>query len=156
VQEQQDILRVIIQLKDKFFSLRADQVLSMEVLNIVREVPQSPNYIRGIVDLRGRLMPLVDLRKVLGLGSFLEDNTQEKELFTVIQHGDKEFAITVDSIVAVDFIKINNDTQESVYDFLQDKLRVLIESIGENSKVDGLILNLNIVELYNHLNLKAL
>jgi chemotaxis signal transduction protein len=40
------------------------------------EVPNTPRYIRGVINLRGKVLPLVDLRLRMGLPSALEDVEQ--------------------------------------------------------------------------------
>ncbi len=39
----------------------------LELVNITR-VPRTPDYIRGVINLRGRAVPVVDLKKQFGLG----------------------------------------------------------------------------------------
>ena len=34
----------------------------------ITPVPQAPGYVRGVVNLRGRIVPVVDLRRRLGIG----------------------------------------------------------------------------------------
>lgn len=40
----------------------------LELVNITR-VPRTPDYIRGVINLRGRAVPVVDLKQKFGLGA---------------------------------------------------------------------------------------
>lgn len=45
----------------------------MVIMPEVAEVPDVPDYFRGVINLRGRVIPLLDLRKRMGLASALEE-----------------------------------------------------------------------------------
>ncbi|WP_134687484.1 chemotaxis protein CheW [Brevibacillus migulae] len=47
------------------FGISIHQVRSIEILGAFRTVPQLPDYICGIVDLRGSIIPIVDLQFLL-------------------------------------------------------------------------------------------
>ncbi len=60
---------VIAQLNTKLFALNCAVVREMVILPEVCLVPGMPDYIRGVINLRGRVTPLVDLRRRLGMVS---------------------------------------------------------------------------------------
>ncbi len=41
-------------------------------LTVITPVPRAPEFIRGVINLRGRIIPVVDLKKKLGLGEVQE------------------------------------------------------------------------------------
>ncbi len=45
-------------------------------------VPQMPSYIKGVINLRGKIIPVMDLRLRFGVGS---DNTDENNCIIVVQ-----------------------------------------------------------------------
>lgn len=55
----------------------ADEVYGVDILKVqeikgwepVREIPNTPQYIRGILDLRGTIVPIIDLRECFGVDS---------------------------------------------------------------------------------------
>jgi chemotaxis signal transduction protein len=62
-------------------------VSSKYVQEIIRtphwhEVPNTPGHIRGVINLRGKVLPLVDLRLRMGLPSALEDVEQMLTMLT--------------------------------------------------------------------------
>jgi len=50
------------------------------------EVPNTPRHIRGVINLRGKVLPLVDLRLRLNLPSALEDIDQMIAMLTAREH----------------------------------------------------------------------
>lgn len=81
----------------------ADQEYCIDV-NAVREIrgwapatalPQSPDYIRGVINLRGTIMPVLDLRSRLGLG--LTEPTS-RHVIVVVEAGGKLSGVLVDGV----------------------------------------------------------
>src|SRR6476469_7778473 len=49
------------------YAVPAAQVLHLESFETATHVPGAPSYVAGLVQVRGRVVPVVDLRKRLGL-----------------------------------------------------------------------------------------
>ncbi len=66
--EQQESLQIIsFKLEDMQFAsdiLRVQKVISMME---IRPVPRSPVFVKGVINLRGQIIPIVDLRTQFGL-----------------------------------------------------------------------------------------
>ncbi len=64
----------IIQAKNQAFAVATRDLREMVIMPEVSEVPNTGEYIRGVINLRGRVLPLIDLRKRIGLASLAEEN----------------------------------------------------------------------------------
>lgn len=66
----------------------------VEILNnqVITYLPMVPAYIRGIINMRGQMIPILDIRARLGLPS------QEDSLVVVINLGDVQLGILVDGV----------------------------------------------------------
>jgi chemotaxis signal transduction protein len=68
----------------------------------LRSIPQAPPYVRGVINLRGRTIPVIDLRTRFGLGAVAGD---ERSCIVVLEssHAHKGFPIgvAVDSVSEV-------------------------------------------------------
>ncbi len=64
----------VLNLSNQLFAISVKCVETMVLLPNIVKVPNSPDFIRGIIDLRGKNFPLVDLRKRLGLPSIEEES----------------------------------------------------------------------------------
>jgi purine-binding chemotaxis protein CheW len=60
----------------------------------ITSVPNAPEYIEGVINLRGRIIPIVDLRKRFGQRSF-EQN--KKNRIIVVELGVRAFGLIVNS-----------------------------------------------------------
>lgn len=99
-------------------------------ISIVREivrvpeitaVPNAPDYIEGVINLRGRIIPVVDLRKRFGQKSI---EASKKNRIVVVEIGPRAFGLIVHS--ASEVLRIapsaieepNNVFQEGELDFV--------------------------------------
>jgi purine-binding chemotaxis protein CheW len=58
-------------------------------------LPHVPDFVRGVINLRGNVLPVVDLKARLGLG--MTDATP-KHVIIVIAHGNKTTGILVEAV----------------------------------------------------------
>lgn len=62
------VLKVIaFQLMEKEYAIEIDVVESIEKLISITKVPRTPSYVYGVINLRGVVTPIVDLRERFGL-----------------------------------------------------------------------------------------
>ncbi|MFZ6008020.1 MAG: protein phosphatase CheZ, partial [Nitrospirota bacterium] len=105
-----------------------------EIINLpsLTKLPQAPGYIEGIANLRGRIIPVVDLKKLAGLNG---GTVGEKVI--VVTSGRITFGVLVDSITGV--ITIEESEIEPPTDFnasdivsgvakVDDKLVVMLDT----------------------------
>jgi purine-binding chemotaxis protein CheW len=64
----------------------------------VTPVPQAPPQVRGVINLRGEVVTVVDLRKVLGLG---DTAINEHSRTVVVNSGNEEIGLLVDRVADV-------------------------------------------------------
>jgi purine-binding chemotaxis protein CheW len=63
----------IIQAKNQSFAIATQDLREMVIMPEVSEVPNTGANVRGVINLRGRVLPLIDLRKRIGLASLAEE-----------------------------------------------------------------------------------
>ena len=59
------ILFVLFKVDDGIYGLPADVVVQMETYTGATVVPGAPDFVAGIMQLRGRVVPVVDLRALM-------------------------------------------------------------------------------------------
>ncbi len=66
----------------------------VEILNnqVITYLPMVPDYIRGIINMRGQMVPILDVRARLGMP------TQEDSLVVVLNLNDIQLGILVDAV----------------------------------------------------------
>jgi purine-binding chemotaxis protein CheW len=88
----------------------ADEVYGLEILKVreivkimeITLVPQMPGYVRGVVNLRGKVIPVIDLRLRFGLP---EAEYNDETCIIVVNLGGTETGIVVDTVQEVADIK---------------------------------------------------
>jgi purine-binding chemotaxis protein CheW len=60
---------VLVLLKDQLYALDAGLVYEIVRTPDIVQMPEAPVYVRGVINLRGNVIPLVDLRQLIGLDS---------------------------------------------------------------------------------------
>ncbi len=58
---------VIFKLDQEYYGLPIDSVILIEKMGQTTRVPNAPDYIKGVTNLRGEVIPIIDLRKKLGM-----------------------------------------------------------------------------------------
>ena len=88
---------LIFMLDNQLFGVsvqHAEQIIRMQSYT---EVPESPAYLKGVINLRGAIIPLIDLRMKLGKPE-VEPTTQT--CIIVNKVGDSQFGFIVDNVEA--------------------------------------------------------
>ncbi|NMB08984.1 MAG: chemotaxis protein CheW [Tissierellia bacterium] len=58
---------VIFKLGQEYYGLSINNVISIEKPSQTTRVPNAPDYVKGVINLRGEVIPVIDLRKKLGM-----------------------------------------------------------------------------------------
>lgn len=73
------------ELNKQLFAVDTRQVLSIEKIPHVTEVPQTLSFIRGIAEFRGVITPIIDLKSRLQVSGHIESN--ESRILLVAMDG---------------------------------------------------------------------
>lgn len=65
---------VIFKLDQEYYGLDIHQVESIIKIQAITKLPQSLSYVKGIINLRGKVIPVLNLRDRLGLSDTPEDH----------------------------------------------------------------------------------
>ena len=103
---QKEMKVIIFQLMDKEYAIGVDTVQSIEKLLSITRVPKAPPYVRGVLNLRGVVTPIVDLRERFGLDNKeMDDNTriiivalEEFEVGLIVDAANDVLDIPIESI----------------------------------------------------------
>lgn len=63
--------------------------------NLVTRVAKAPEHVQGLINLRGQIIPVVDLRQVLGVPNL---EVTEKTVIVILHLQDRMIGIVVDSV----------------------------------------------------------
>jgi purine-binding chemotaxis protein CheW len=68
-----DTTWLVFYLTNKLFSVPSTCVREMVVMPKVFTIPQTPDYIRGMINIRGGVLPVIDLRLRMGMVSLVKE-----------------------------------------------------------------------------------
>jgi purine-binding chemotaxis protein CheW len=107
-------------LNDEKFAVHINSVQEIVELNQFTKVPNTPDYMLGIINLRGKVLPLLDTRLKLGLQPS-ERNSRNRVLILDIKDGEErttQIGAIVDvakEVVTIEPDKIQKPTDHDVY-----------------------------------------
>lgn len=87
---------VVFKLGDEHFAVETEIVQSINDMMVITKVPKAPNYIRGLINLRGSIKSLVDINLLLNVTSSNEQNN-----IIILNIKDEEIGISVDEVEEV-------------------------------------------------------
>ena len=112
---EQQIMKVIVfQLADKEYAIPVSHVQGIEKLMHITRVPKTPHFVKGVINLRGIVTPIIDLR----------------ERFDLPVSGNEETARII-------IVMLENMEVGFVVDSANDVLDISVESIEQQPEVVG-------------------
>lgn len=134
---------VIFRLNDEYYGIPINNVLSIERVGKATRMPNSPNYINGVINLRGEVIPIVSLTSKLGMKA---SDVGKNSRVIVVTENEIVVGLIVDSSSEVlEIDKENIDKPPTVED------NQYIEYISGIGKVSGrLIILLNLSKILEH------
>lgn len=98
------------------------RVQEIRVYQSSTRIPYSPNYVKGLINLRGSIVPIVDLRMRLGLDAKEYDSETVVLIMDVeFEEGAKTIGIIVDAISEVVQTDADNSQLSPEFDLSIDK-----------------------------------
>jgi len=94
-----DMPWVIFYLLDEQFAISANHIREMVAMPKVVPVPQTPDYIRGVINIRGQAIPVMDLRLRMGMTSLLNETEDLIQLLDQREADHKNWIAELESSV---------------------------------------------------------
>lgn len=133
---------VTFQLDDEVYAL--DVAHAREIVEVPRltRMPNAPDWIRGVINLRGSVVPVIDLKHKFGMGS-TELTKRSCVLLVEFEFEDALFVIgvLVDAVLAV--FELSPDTIEEPPKFGARYSRKYLKGIGRHQERVFMILEAN-------------
>lgn len=134
---------IVFSLANEEYGIEVDKVRTIERNLPITRVPKTPAFVKGVINLRGVVIPVIDLRGRFGLAETeMTDNTR----IIIVAANELEVGFIVDS--ANDVIDLLDDAIEQppeVVGGIQAKYLRGIAKIGEGR----LLILLNLSEVLN-------
>jgi purine-binding chemotaxis protein CheW len=89
-----DMKVIVFQMKDKEYAIPVEKVSGIEKLLFITRVPKAVPFVKGVINLRGVITPIIDLRTRFG---FQEVEYNDSTRIIIVLLDDKEVGLIVDS-----------------------------------------------------------
>ncbi|TVY10636.1 chemotaxis protein CheW [Paenibacillus cremeus] len=100
----QELKVIVFALAHEEYGVEVDKVKTIERMQPMTRVPKTPSFVRGVINLRGVVTPVIDLRGRFGLP---ESDYTENSRIIIVAINDIEVGLIVDS--ANDVIDVDSD-----------------------------------------------
>lgn len=127
---------LIFLLEKEFYGIELEVVLEIICMQAITEIPQLPAFVKGIINLRGRIIPVIDMRLKLKKP---EQPYNDRTCIIVLEFNEIVIGLIVDKVSDVEKLSENN------IDFFEQSCRCFknkyIKGIGKTQNKMCLILD---------------
>jgi len=119
-----------------------DQEFCVDIMS-VREIrgwvaatplPRSPSYVKGVINLRGAVLPIIDLGARLGLKT---TEPTARHVIMVVNLGERTIGLLVDAVS--DIINLTDDAVQPTPDVASDQVKTFVKGLFA---IDGRMVSL--------------
>jgi len=83
---------VVFQLEENAYGIDVQSVRSIERVIPITRIPNAASYVKGVINLRGVVTPVIDLRTRLGFEA-IEETEETRIIIATLEHGDAGFIV---------------------------------------------------------------
>ncbi len=115
---------VIFELANEFYGINIAVVESIIKMQSITQLPQTPNYVKGVTNLRGSVLPVIDLRTRFALE--VKEDTRQTRII-IVTMGSIKVGVIVDGVSEV--LRISDDLIEPLPPMINSVNSVFLKGI---------------------------
>lgn len=104
---------IVFKLSDEEYALPIDQIKEVVLTPSVAKVPQTPPYIKGVANIRGNLIAIVDLEEKFGLSNKTMKEAKQSNYTLVIESEDFKIGVLVKEVPNTLNVKVKDIDESS-------------------------------------------
>jgi purine-binding chemotaxis protein CheW len=142
--DEEDVLNdkfLTFHLENEIFALDITKVIEIIGVQPITLVPEAPKYLKGIINLRGNLIPVIDLRVLFKMD---EKEFRDRTCFIVLNFENNFYSLVVDEVADV----ISIEKSEINYDFSEFFSKFTSYIYGIARQKEKVITILDVSKLY--------
>ncbi len=139
----EDIKVIVFKLGDEEYGIEVDKVQTIERMVPITRVPKTFTFVKGVINLRGVVIPIIDLRGRFSLP--LIEYTESTRII-IVAVNDMEVGFIVDS--ANDVIDLNTDKIENPPEVVGGIKAKYLRGVAKINE-ERLLIMLNLSEVLN-------
>lgn len=123
---EEEVQQVVFWIEEEEFSVDITDIQEIIKYTAPVKVPKSPDYIIGIINFRGHVIPVIDLRIIF---NFPKIEINNYPIIVVVEVEEKIFGLLVDKVT--DIVTLTNEETEPPPNFSNSKKAKYIRSIAK-------------------------
>ncbi len=132
--------QVIFKLDNEEYGLDIMKVSGIEKYQEVVKVPNSPEYIEGIINLRGEVLPIYSLRTKFNL---VDKTPDDETKIIVVNTNDMKIGFVVDSVVEI--LNIDEENVEGAPKLVTGISRKYIKSVAKQDHRMIILIDIDLI-----------
>lgn len=133
---------LIVELANEQFGISVLQVKEIMKMQEITSVPQTPASLEGVINLRGRIVPVVDLRSKFGMP---EQPYTERTCIVVVrvqmEAGEQPMGVVVDGVVEV--LTLDSGDIEDTPDFGREVTASYVRGMAKSKGMVKILLDID-------------
>jgi len=117
---------ILFELGNSLYGIPIEKVSEINRIDQITTLPKAPKFVEGVINLRGNVVPLIDLRKRFGMKQI--ERTKKNKIIVVIVEK-RLFGIIVDTVLEV--VSIAKENIEPTLPTTSGLKAEFINSIGK-------------------------
>jgi purine-binding chemotaxis protein CheW len=115
---------VIFELAKESYGINIAMVESIIKMQAITQLPQTPAYVKGVINLRGSVLPVIDLRSRFELEA--REHTRQTRII-IVTMGNIKVGVTVDGVSEV--LRVSDELIEPLPPMVSSVNSVFLKSI---------------------------
>ncbi|ADU96813.1 chemotaxis protein CheW [Thermovibrio ammonificans] len=96
---EKEVQVIAFKLENELVSVPIEEVVEITSNRDVTPVPKAPSYVIGVMNLRGKIVPVVNLKEHLGIKFTIPEDIYKKNKIVIIDTPKGEVGVIVDKII---------------------------------------------------------
>jgi len=134
---------IVIRLGDEQYGIDIRNIDNIVRMQHITRVPKMPIYLRGVINLRGEVIPVLSMRLKMGLAN--DEYTKNTRIIVVKLEQEGNVGFLVDEVKEVVTLAVN-DIEKINYNSAEDKIN-LISAVGKHNDELISLVDLNAISL---------
>lgn len=127
--ENLDLMHLIFSVQEESYGVQIGYVTEIVGLQKIISVPDVPNYVKGVINLRGQVIPVMDVRLRFSMNTM---SYTDRTVIIVIENKNTKTGLVVDGVN--DVLEISEDQISEPPKNQTNKEQPLISGVGQTSE----------------------
>lgn len=92
----------ILKLGTEYYALDIMRINNIKDYEVPGKIPNSKPFVKGVINLRGHIVPILDLREIL---NYPEVNDDLKRKIVIIENEDELLGLIIDDVLSISHIE---------------------------------------------------